>query len=125
MGNVKDIRKPKGVEVNLGGHVMRLKFDLNAFALLEEHYGDIEKAMGSLEKGSVKALRAILWAGLVHEHLDKDGEPTLTQREVGSMIEIQDLPMLSDLLGEALGQAFPEEKEGAGPVPLPRKGKKK
>jgi len=127
MGNVQDIREPKGAKINLKGREMTLRFDLNSFALLEEHYGDIDQAMEALEKGSVKAVRAILWAGLLHENLDKNGEPTISVREVGSMIEIKDLPYVGELLGEALGQAMPQAVEGevGKSAPLSKKGKPK
>ena len=121
MANVKDVKQhKKGHERHTpitlpdeeGNEQTRyLRFDLNAFAELEEEYGDIETAMTNLEKGSIKALRAILWAGLLHE------DSSLTPKQVGSWISIQDLPSLSGTLGEAIRTAMPvETEEGqAGP----------
>lgn len=114
MANVNDV-KLKAAVLELGGKERHMRFDLNAFAELEEAYGSIEGAMGALEKGSIKALRAIIWAGLLHEHTDSDGNPTLTLLEVGSWIDIKDLPTLSEKLGKALEQALPtaDESEAA------------
>jgi len=111
MANVKDV-KTKGIAIELGGETRYLKFDLNAFAELEDMYGNIEEAMQGLEKGSIKALRAILWSGLLHTN------PDITPQEVGSWIEIKDLPSLSGTLGQALESALPTEEaaqDGAGP----------
>lgn len=117
MGNANEVRETKGAPIELGGETRYLKYDLNAFAEIEEMYGDIEKAMSDLEKGSIKALRAILWAGMLHNHLDSDGNPTLTMREVGSWIDFKELPVLSDKIGKALEQALPTD-ESQQPVPF-------
>ena len=127
----KDV-KQKGTKIVLNGEEKILRYDLNAFAELEELYGDIEDAMNALEKGSIKAVRAILWAGLIHdEETDETGHPLLSPKTVGSWIEIKDLTDISEVLTEALGDALPEDAEQEAqdqPVPLdhqPKKGRKK
>lgn len=129
MGKVREVKsKRKGVPIELGGETRHLRFDLNAFAELEDHYGDIEQAMNALEKGSIRALRMILWAGLIHENMDENGNPTLSIKEVGSWIDINDLKSLSGTLGEAMREALPTEEAGQEsnqPVPFdqgPNKG---
>ena len=57
-----------------------LLFDLNAFAELEERFGSMDKAFDAMQKGSLKAARTLLWAGLLHEDVK------LTERMVGSMV---------------------------------------
>ncbi len=121
--SVKDVRS-KGIPIELGGKTRYLKFDLNAFANLEEMYGDIEQAMNALEKGSIKAIRAILWAGLTHEFLDENGNTTLTEREVGGWFDITDLSALSGTIGEAFKDAIPEAGDEDQPVPFEQEQKK-
>jgi hypothetical protein len=113
MSNVKDVRI-KTVAINLDKERF-LKFDLNAFAELEDTYGNIDDAMKAMEKGSIKAVRALLWSGLIHE------DPSLTQKDVGALIGLSDLQELSKSLTEAMGAQMPEPKAQKGPVAV--KGK--
>jgi hypothetical protein len=106
--NLKTI-KNKGVNVELGGNEYVLKFDLNAFAELEDVAGNINDVLISLETGSIKAIRALLWAGLQ----SNENAPTL--KEVGSMITITDIQDLSTKLNEALGISLPEADEQIDP----------
>jgi hypothetical protein len=106
MSNLKDVRTVvKGEVILSDGKVRHLVFDLNAFAELEETYGSIEGAMNQMEKGSIKALRTLLWAGLIHE------DETLTQRKVGSLINLTNLPDITKMVSASLGQAMPETEE--------------
>jgi len=82
-----------------------LYFDLNAFAELEEMYGSVDAAMASLEQGSVKGIRALVWAGLIHEEMDEKGEPQITQRQVGSWIGFENVKTIAEKLTEALTTA--------------------
>lgn len=100
MASVRDVR-PKMVPIVLDKE-RHLKFDLNAFAEIEEQYGSVDEAMDALEKGSIKALRVVLWAGLIHEELDENGNPKVTPKEVGSLIDITSFAMLQKKLGEAM-----------------------
>lgn len=99
MGN---ILKDEGVLVQLDKERV-IKFDLNSFAELEDLYGTVEAAMEALEKGSLKAVRAILWAGLIGDDV------SLTQQQVGAMIELRDLPKISEAVGKAMENAMPAE----------------
>ena len=112
MSNLSDIRDATGgiTLLPLGGKNRRLKFDLNSFAELEDLFGGVEEAMKALEGGSIKALRAIVWSGLLHENTDEKGQPTISQAQVGSWIDIKDLPTFSEKLGKALAEALPKEK---------------
>ena len=118
MGN---ILRPKGVNVQLDKE-RSILFDLNAFAELEDLYGTIEDAMAALEKGSLKAVRAILWAGLVHEDIQ------LTEKKVGSLVTLPDLPVLSEAIKQAFEEAMPaemkEEMEQAAADPNTKAPKK-
>ena len=102
MANVISM-KSKNTKITLLDGVERtLKYDLNAMAELEERYGSVEEAFKMLEKNSIKAVRLVLWAGLVHE------DPTLTEQQVGSLIDLQYLQDLMGSLEEAFNNDMPE-----------------
>ena len=108
MSNVKDI-KSKIVSITLTDGVERhLKFDLNAMAELEDRYGSVDAAFAELDKNSIKAVRFILWAGLIHE------DPELTEKQVGSLI---DIPYLQSIMG-TLNKAFDNDMPVAEPATM-------
>ena len=89
-----------------------LLLDFNAFAELDEKYGSIEAAMEALKpKGkdgiSIKALRAFLWAGLVHE------DENLTEKQVGVLMGMANLDEIAKAMNEALNSSLPED-DGKG-----------
>lgn len=85
-----------------------LSFDLNAFCELEEVYnGDVFKAFDDMERGSMIALRALLYCGL------KNDDETLTIKEVGSLIQLNDMHTLSDAVAKALSNAMPKPETNA------------
>lgn len=105
MSNVADIKR-KAVKITLEDGVERtLKFTLNAMADLEERYGTVQAAFDKLEQGnSMVALRTILWAGLKHE------DPTLTELQVGDLIDIANMDQLTSSLDTAFkGDGITEE----------------
>lgn len=108
MANVKDVRA-KAVKITLNDGVERtLKFTLNALAELEDKYGSVDAAFALLDENpSIKALRFILWAGLMHE------DPNLTEQQVGNLIDIQ---YMQELMA-SLGTAFESDMPTAEPLP--------
>ena len=110
---VNDVR-PKAVKVDLDKE-RSLQYDLNSFAVLEEKYGSVDAALSALETGSIKAVREMLWAGLIHEELDEKGEPMITPVQVGSWIGIGGLEGLSEKIREALEQTKPAEDDTPSP----------
>lgn len=106
MSSLRKIR-PERVQIVLD-RTRTLVYDLNAFAELEENFGSIEEAMKALEGGKIKAIIAILWAGLVHE------DESLTPKQVGSIIGLADLQIVADALGKAITSAMPEAPKGEG-----------
>jgi hypothetical protein len=106
--NLKTI-KSKGVQINLGEKEYILKFDLNAFAELEDLEGNINEVLVKVEKGSVKSIRSLIWAGLQ----GNDNPPTL--KEVGSNIDLGDIETLSNKITEALGVALPDSQDNNDP----------
>ena len=79
-----------------------LLFNLNAFCDLEDVFGTVDDAMKALQDGKVKALRALLWAGLKHE------DPGLTEEAVGAMLGLGDLQEISEAINKAIISAMPE-----------------
>ncbi|EGK10291.1 hypothetical protein HMPREF9374_2641 [Desmospora sp. 8437] len=96
------------VEVTLDRR-RRLKFDLNALSELE---GALGKPVTQLNDSTVgmQELRAMVWAGLLHE------DPGLTLRDTGEIIELERIEEITEKVTEALLAAFPqgEEKNGKG-----------
>lgn len=105
MANVKDV-KSKAVKITLTDGVERtIKFTLNAMAELEDRYGSVDEAFKQLDNNSIKAVRCILWAGLIHE------DPDLTEQQVGNLIDIQYMQELMSSLGEAFDADMPESEK--------------
>lgn len=109
MANLKDIKEVAPVTIFLGGRERVVKYDLNAFAELENTYGTVDAAMAKLSDGKLKDLRNILWAGLIHEEAEFDeitGEPTkynITPYQVGSWVAS---PAEMQAVGESVGRAM-------------------
>lgn len=106
MSDIKEIRR-NAVKITLSdGKERELRFSLNAFALLEEKYGNIEVAMEAMETGSIKAIRYMLWAGFV------DSDPDLTELQVGNLIDIKQLPELTAQLTVVIDMDTPDTDQG-------------
>jgi len=101
--NVNKVKR-EPVEVELD-KIRHLKYTLNSFAEMEDKYGSVDVALKAMEKGSIKAVRFMLWIGLIHE------DPTLTELEVGAMIEPQDLEELAKKMNQTMGADLPEKDE--------------
>lgn len=80
-----------------------LRFDMNAFSSLEDEYETVEVALKEMEKGKMKAVRAVLWAGLVHE------DENLTPKDVGRHITFNRISELAQTLGEAIKKSMPRQ----------------
>ena len=101
MSNVREIKtRVKSITLN-DGVERQIKFDLNAMAELEDKYGSVEAAFNALEKNSIKAIRSVLWAGLLHS------DPTLTEQQVGSLIDLDSMGDIMEQLGESLTDSMP------------------
>ena len=116
MAKIQDMKiAPKKLTLS-DGKERTVRFTLNALAELEEKYGSVDKAFEAVESNSIKAIRFILWAGLIHE------EPTLTEIEVGNLIDLTYMQEIMDTLGEGLSQDLPEpEKLPEQGEPLPER----
>jgi hypothetical protein len=101
MSNLKDVRI-KNIPILVDGKEHQLRFTLNAFAELEDAYGSVDAAMKTLQSGSMKAVRKLLWAGLLHE------DENLTEKQVGNMLDTSNLQEFTQALTNALGVAMPD-----------------
>ncbi|WP_044895964.1 hypothetical protein [Bacillus alveayuensis] len=100
MNNVRD----KGVKITLDKE-RTMKFDLNALCELEEAFGTLEEAFKSLEKMSMKAIRKLLHASLVHE------DESLTEKQVGQLIDINNIQYVAQKIQEAFQESSPKAEE--------------
>lgn len=100
-----DLRKSKNNKITLEGQEYDITLDLNAFAELEEIYGDVTEALDGLEKGSFKAIRAILYAIL------KSQNEKLTLVKVGKMINMSNIVEITNVLNATAQDSLPELDE--------------
>ena len=96
--------KQIGVMVQLDKE-RRLVFDLNAFCELENKYETIEKAMTEVQKGSMKAIRYMLYLGLLN------GDDTLNEAKVGKLITMDNLTNVMQSLTIAMTVSSPKIDE--------------
>jgi hypothetical protein len=95
-----------GTRFEIGGRERTLRYDLNALALIEEQTGRPVTQLSDLDV-DMRTVRALLWAGFVHE------APELTLQEVGSwfgpggMSLLDAMQHVTTALGEAFGDANP------------------
>lgn len=116
MSNLGQI-KNKTFEIEIGGQKRELKFDLNAFADLEEHYDSIEDLFKRLEKGQMSALRAFLWAGLQHESRPAPGKvpkQKLSLEDVGALVDFESMTKMFNQMQNAIKDSLPEAEANQG-----------
>ena len=92
----------------LGDKEYELKLNMNTFCELEEIYGDLNTAFEDLQKMKMKAVRALIYAAIKTEN------ETITLKEVGQQLELDDLEKLGTAINQALNQAMPEVTENMG-----------
>ena len=109
MANIKKLRR-EPVVIDIGDGIEReLRYTLNSFALIEEKYGTIDRAMEVLEAGSIVAIRFVLWAGLIHE------DENLTEHYVGNQIDLSNLEGLAEKMNKAMMGDLPQDNEVVSP----------
>ena len=100
--------KNKGIKISIGDKEYELKFDMNTFCELEEIYGDINEAFEDLQNRKLKAIRALIYSAIKAE------DESVTLKEVGEMLTLNDMEKLGIALNEALNVAMPEVEENMG-----------
>lgn len=96
--------KQVGVTVNLDKE-RRLVFDLNALCELEEKYGSIDKGMKELQKGSLKAIRYMLYLGLLNE------DESMTEKKVGKLITMQNIKEVMQAITTSVTNSTPKPEK--------------
>ncbi len=102
--------KPVAINLDRKRHLV---YDLNAFVSLEEEgtYESINQAFEDLQRGRIKAIRALLWAGLVHE------DENLTVKDVGSLVTFGKLDEIVEKITKAIDASIPEPDPNSDPSP--------
>ena len=98
----------KTVPITLGGQTRNLKYGFNALVTLEETFGvKINELLTTLAGGlRLSDMRAILWAGLIHE------DKALTPEAVGDMIDgVEDIAAIGTAIKAAIEAAFPSAEK--------------
>jgi hypothetical protein len=101
--NVRDVLAQYG-EVELKGNLYKVEFNLNAFAIVEDEFGDIEVLFEKITKGSAKATIALLWAGMQEHH------PGMTRNEVGALCNLRDMSVIASTIFNSAKESIPQPK---------------
>lgn len=113
----------ESVLVEIAGKTRRLRYDINALCALEAELGmpllTISKLL-STGRIWVTHIRAILWAGLLHE------EPSLTVKQAGDLLgNMKEIPTITKAAMEAMESAWgePEAEKAAPALSIPKNRK--
>lgn len=98
--------RPRLTKLTLDGKDYKFGYNLNAFAEIEETHGSIAELITRMEQGSIKAVRSMIWAGLLC-----NGEEAPSEWEVGEMLHLSDMSELVKSIQESLTNALPEADE--------------
>ena len=115
---INDIRNDAYFIGTFDGIDRYVRFDLNAFAEMENAYGSMDAANEALSKGTMKDIRRILWLGLIHDQAVLDevtGEPVrynLTVYQVGKWLTPTNMKDVMKKLMDAINGSMPEDSEG-------------
>lgn len=100
------------VPLELGGTSRRLRFDMNAYAELEQYGVNVfdPESLGDLDKllRSPKMVNQFLRCALLHE------EPEITVRDVGALYTARDLPAVVEAISAAIADSLPQSQESEG-----------
>ena len=99
--------RKKSVEITIEKETYFLRYDLNALVELEDAYDNIEDALNFEEnpKGAIGKLRKVLYVGLKANH------PDISEKDVGGLFTVENLPEFQEAIAKAMDAAMPEEAE--------------
>lgn len=97
------------------GKTHHIRFDYNALCALEDELKISIAEIGAVLSGPVglKQIRAILWAGLLHE------DDTLIVKDIGTLVDLDKMAELAEAIGNALNVAFGSKKADQKKEPGP------
>jgi hypothetical protein len=101
----------KAIPITLNGEEHTLRFTNRAIVELEDRFGiTMVDAGEKLQRGSLKTIAALVWAGMLHE------PKAWSFEKVRDAIDLTDLETpakaLADAMVAAFGKAEPESSEG-------------
>ena len=112
MSNLSDV-KVKEIKITLSDGVEReVRITLNAMAELEDRYGSVDAAFEALNNNSMKAVRCVLWASLLHT------EEGLTEQQVGNLIDTRCMAEIMSNLTKALEADTPDANDPNSQAPV-------
>ncbi|KOA76595.1 hypothetical protein ADU78_05785 [Clostridium botulinum] len=86
----------------------KVVYDLNALCSLEEKYGSLDKAIEKVSPKEglpgMKDIRYMFYLGL------KNDDETLTEEKVGSLITLNNIYDIIEVIGNAMTGSLPEAK---------------
>lgn len=101
-----EIMKDKGTQIELKGKKFFLKFDLNALCELQDHFGSLQDAFSSTNLQDFKKIRKLL-----HIAMANGEQEDITEKEVGALIEFNNIHFIADKLVESLQNDTKTEEE--------------
>ncbi|MCY8048446.1 gene transfer agent family protein [Bacillus haynesii] len=84
-------------KVTLGDKEYSLRYDLNALVELEDRMGVPLSEMGEM-KITIRTVRSMLWAGVLHEN------PDVTEEELGKYVDMENLEDIQGAISEAFSK---------------------
>lgn len=104
-----EIMKDKGVKITLGDKDFEVKFDLNALCNLQDEFGSLDVAFENLDMRDLKKIRTMLRIALANgENID------ISEREVGALIDMDNIYEIMDVLTKGFNLAMPSTDEEEG-----------
>lgn len=98
MSAIKDGRFP----VELGGKEYHLLFSLNALDEMQDRFGGYDKLDKAFDQSNPNMIKDLRWllTLVINEGLE-EGEQELTEKQVGKLIHIGNLPLIKDAIFNA------------------------
>lgn len=105
----------KGVKLKMGGKLRTLRFDNAALVAIEDEVGLTLTELGAaLQRGSLKTVATLLWAGRLHD------EPDLTLSEVVAQVDLRAFEEVGKAIDAGLTAAFGEASDDEAPEGNPK-----
>lgn len=94
-------------KIKVDGRDYELDINFNVLAELEDEYGSVETGLIELQKGTVKAIRLMMYAIMTQEQCNEN----LTIKEVGKKLNSEFMNEITSKLGKSMKDSFGESEE--------------
>lgn len=101
MGRFASKAKYEMLEVQ--GEKLKLVFDINAMALVEERFESLNTALTLLKNKPFTTIKSLLEIGLYNEELDAD--------DIAAIVQDQGIEKLSNLIGKNINENLVKKKK--------------